>query len=141
MAELSLAAAAEQWANDLTYLSFQNKEIQRKCRGEKFVLVYRTIESRLVRTVYVLSLPAGMSCRRCGGREYWSYGDEPDLYRCARCFVRPVRASQRDVDYRLFEKHAENLIRRRYLFRQVESSLSPDEAGEPEKETVGGPTK
>jgi hypothetical protein len=91
-------------------LAAQNREIERLRRGEKFISFYCAIEAGKIRTVYLLSLPSGMGCRRCHGRDYWSYGDEPDLYRCARCFPRPARADERDVAFRLAEKHLQNLL-------------------------------
>jgi hypothetical protein len=129
--ELSLAAASEQWANALAYLAAQNREIERLRRGEKFISFYRSIEAGRIRTVYVLFLPSGMGCRRCHGRDYWSHGDEPDLYRCARCFVRPPSASQRDLDYRLLEILAEKLIARRSAGTGTDGRVEIEWAGRP----------
>lgn len=117
------------WIDDLTHAAVQEREIRRLCRAEKFVSVYKVIESWSLRTINVLSLPLGVGCRRCGCREYWSYVGEPNLYRCARCFPRPAKATQRDLILHAEVKRIEGLIRA----RQVESSLSPNEAGEPEK--------
>lgn len=158
MAELSFSGACSQWAEDLAYLAAQQKEIERHVRWDKFVSVYHSIPgdvpvTRLwtiadlpakvsvadkVRTVQVVLLPDNLGCRRCGFRQYWSFSDESSLYRCGRCFPRPPKASDDDVQLRLAVKHIEFMIRHRWSIMP----LSPDEAGEPgQRIGAGGPTE
>jgi hypothetical protein len=113
MDDLSLADATSRWVEDLRYVVAKEKEIQKLRRADKYVSVYRAMRSDRVRIVCVLYMPPALSCRRCNSQEHWSFGDEPDLYRCSHCFPRPTRATERDVAFRLLEKRLENLVRSR----------------------------
>jgi hypothetical protein len=123
------------------------KEIERLVHWEKFVAQYQSIpgnvpDTRLwtiadlppqvsvsdkIRTVNVILLPARLCCLRCDCRIYWSFSDEPDLYRCQNCFPRPPKAKESDIKLRLAVKHLEFMIRHRW---SIMPGLSADEAGE-----------
>lgn len=104
-------ALVREWVDVLNHAAHQEREIRRLCRAEQFVTVYKVVESWSLKTVNVLSLPVGLGCRACKGREYWSYVGEPNLYRCARCFPRPTKATPRDLALHAEVKRIENLIR------------------------------